>query len=57
VRHGKESPDAVEKKARALAQQTLEAVRAAAGSAGTSVGGSTWDKSDCVTTSHGPRTD
>ncbi|WP_435133642.1 hypothetical protein [Actinacidiphila sp. bgisy144] len=51
VSHGKESPDAVEKKARSLAQQTLDAVRGAAGSAGTSAGGSTWGK--CATETPG----
>ncbi len=40
--HGRESPDAVEKKARSLAQQTLDAVRGAADVASTSVARNAW---------------
>jgi hypothetical protein len=41
---GNVSPDSVEKKAHTLAQQTLDAIRPVIGSAGTSVGVSTWEK-------------
>ncbi|SEG42029.1 hypothetical protein SAMN05216223_10579 [Actinacidiphila yanglinensis] len=42
--HGGTSPSSVEKKARTLTRQTLDAIRPAAGSAGTSVTGGTWQQ-------------